>query len=108
MGVELTTTRLEDAAKWAKQSLVEKGSNWVREQRELATPIGDARELALLGPLRGIFEAGGGELYSHPIAFFLQTYARATTRIATNSSISAKPNTLIIGPFGPIVCERLL
>jgi NADH-quinone oxidoreductase subunit B len=31
MGVELTTTRLEDAAKWAKQSLVEKGSNWGRK-----------------------------------------------------------------------------
>ncbi len=31
MGVELTTTRLEDAAKWAKQSLVEKGTNWGRK-----------------------------------------------------------------------------
>jgi NADH-quinone oxidoreductase subunit B len=31
MGVELTTTRLEDAAKWAKLSLVEKGSNWGRK-----------------------------------------------------------------------------
>ena len=31
MGVELTTTRLEDAAKWAKQSLVDKGSNWGRK-----------------------------------------------------------------------------
>lgn len=31
MGVELTTTRLEDAAKWAKQSLLEKGSNWGRK-----------------------------------------------------------------------------
>ncbi len=31
MGLELTTTRLEDAAKWAKQSLVEQGSNWGRK-----------------------------------------------------------------------------
>jgi NADH-quinone oxidoreductase subunit B len=31
MGVELTTTRLEDAAKWAKQSLVERGVNWGRK-----------------------------------------------------------------------------
>jgi NADH-quinone oxidoreductase subunit B len=31
MGVELTTTRLEDAAKWAKQSLLERGSNWGRK-----------------------------------------------------------------------------
>jgi NADH-quinone oxidoreductase subunit B len=31
MGVELTTTRLEDAAKWARQSLLEKGSNWGRK-----------------------------------------------------------------------------
>ena len=31
MGVELTTTRIEDAAKWAKQSLVERGSNWGRK-----------------------------------------------------------------------------
>ena len=31
MGVELTTTRLEDAAKWAKQSLVERASNWGRK-----------------------------------------------------------------------------
>jgi len=31
MGVELTTTRLEDAAKWAKQSMLEKGSNWGRK-----------------------------------------------------------------------------
>ena len=31
MGVELTTTRLEDAAKWAKQSMLERGSNWGRK-----------------------------------------------------------------------------
>ena len=31
MGVEITTTRLEDAAKWAKQSLLERGSNWGRK-----------------------------------------------------------------------------
>ena len=31
MGVELTTTRLEDAAKWAKQSLLERGTNWGRK-----------------------------------------------------------------------------
>jgi NADH-quinone oxidoreductase subunit B len=31
MGVELTTTRLEDAAKWARHSLLEKGSNWGRK-----------------------------------------------------------------------------
>ena len=31
MGVELTTTRLEDAAKWAKQSTVERASNWGRK-----------------------------------------------------------------------------
>jgi NADH-quinone oxidoreductase subunit B len=31
MGVELSTTRLEDAAKWAKQSLIERGSNWGRK-----------------------------------------------------------------------------
>ena len=31
MGVELTTTRIEDAAKWAKQSLVERGVNWARK-----------------------------------------------------------------------------
>ena len=31
MGVELTTTRLENAATWAKQSLVERGSNWGRK-----------------------------------------------------------------------------
>ena len=31
MSVELTTTRLEDAAKWAKQSLLERGSNWGRK-----------------------------------------------------------------------------
>jgi NADH-quinone oxidoreductase subunit B len=31
MGVELSTTRLEDAAKWAKQSLLEKGANWGRK-----------------------------------------------------------------------------
>jgi NADH-quinone oxidoreductase subunit B len=31
MGVELTTTRLEDAAQWAKQSLVERASNWGRK-----------------------------------------------------------------------------
>ena len=31
MGVELTTTRLEDAAKWAKQSRLERGSNWGRK-----------------------------------------------------------------------------
>src|SRR5678809_343431 len=31
MGVELTTTRLEDAAKWAKQSKLEKATNWGRK-----------------------------------------------------------------------------
>ena len=31
MGVELTTTRLEDAAKWAKQSALERASNWGRK-----------------------------------------------------------------------------
>ena len=31
MGVELTTTRLEDAAKWAKQSAVERVTNWGRK-----------------------------------------------------------------------------
>ena len=31
MSVEITTTRLEDAAKWAKQSLVERASNWGRK-----------------------------------------------------------------------------
>ena len=31
MGVEVTTTRIEDAAKWAKQSLLERGSNWGRK-----------------------------------------------------------------------------
>jgi NADH-quinone oxidoreductase subunit B len=31
MGVELTTTRLEDAAKWAKQSNLERATNWGRK-----------------------------------------------------------------------------
>jgi NADH-quinone oxidoreductase subunit B len=31
MGVEITTTRLEDAAKWAKQSTLEKATNWGRK-----------------------------------------------------------------------------
>jgi NADH-quinone oxidoreductase subunit B len=31
MGVELSTTRLEDAAKWARQSLLERGANWGRK-----------------------------------------------------------------------------
>ena len=31
MGVEITTTRLGDAAKWAKDSLVEQGANWGRK-----------------------------------------------------------------------------
>jgi NADH-quinone oxidoreductase subunit B len=31
MGVEITTTRLEDAAKWAKQSALEKVTNWGRK-----------------------------------------------------------------------------
>ena len=31
MGVELTTTRLEDAATWAKQSTVERATNWGRK-----------------------------------------------------------------------------
>ena len=31
MGVELSTTRLEDAAKWAKQSTLDKVTNWGRE-----------------------------------------------------------------------------
>jgi NADH-quinone oxidoreductase subunit B len=31
MGVELTTTRLEDAAKWAKSSMLEKATNWGRK-----------------------------------------------------------------------------
>jgi NADH-quinone oxidoreductase subunit B len=31
MGVELTTTRLEDAAKWAKQSKLERVTNWGRK-----------------------------------------------------------------------------
>ena len=31
MGIELATTRLENAANWAKQSLVEQGSNWGRK-----------------------------------------------------------------------------
>jgi NADH-quinone oxidoreductase subunit B len=31
MGVELSTTRLEDAAKWAKSSMVEKATNWGRK-----------------------------------------------------------------------------
>jgi NADH-quinone oxidoreductase subunit B len=39
MGVELTTTRLEDAAKWAKQSLVERASNWGRKFSLFAYPF---------------------------------------------------------------------
>ena len=31
MGVELTTTRLEDAAKWAKQSALDRATNWGRK-----------------------------------------------------------------------------
>ena len=31
MGLELTTTRLEDAAKWAKQSALDRASNWGRK-----------------------------------------------------------------------------
>ncbi len=31
MGVELSTTRLEDAAKWAKQSTLDKVTNWGRK-----------------------------------------------------------------------------
>ncbi len=31
MGVEITTTRLEDAVKWAKQSKLEQASNWGRK-----------------------------------------------------------------------------
>ncbi len=31
MGLELTTTRLEDAAKWAKQGRVERVTNWGRK-----------------------------------------------------------------------------
>jgi len=31
MGVELSTTRLEDAAKWAKQSKLERVTNWGRK-----------------------------------------------------------------------------
>jgi len=31
MGVELTTTRLEDAAKWAKQSTLDRATNWGRK-----------------------------------------------------------------------------
>ena len=31
MGVEITTTRLEDAAKWAKASMAEKAVNWGRK-----------------------------------------------------------------------------
>ena len=31
MGLELTTTRLEDAAKWAKQSKLERATNWGRK-----------------------------------------------------------------------------
>ena len=31
MGVELTTTRLEDAAKWAKQSKLDRVTNWGRK-----------------------------------------------------------------------------
>ena len=31
MGLELTTTRLEDAAKWAKQSKLERVTNWGRK-----------------------------------------------------------------------------
>lgn len=31
MGVEITTTRLEDAAKWAKQSTLDKVTNWGRK-----------------------------------------------------------------------------
>ena len=31
MGVELSTTRLEDAAKWAKQSKLEQATNWGRK-----------------------------------------------------------------------------
>jgi NADH-quinone oxidoreductase subunit B len=31
MGVELSTTRLEDAAKWAKSSRLEQGANWGRK-----------------------------------------------------------------------------
>src|SRR5215475_10857224 len=31
MGVELTTTRLEDAAKWAKQSILDRATNWGRK-----------------------------------------------------------------------------
>jgi NADH-quinone oxidoreductase subunit B len=31
MGVELATTRLEDAAKWAKQSIADRASNWGRK-----------------------------------------------------------------------------
>jgi len=39
MGVELTTTRLEDAALWAKQSLVERASNWGRKFSLFAYPF---------------------------------------------------------------------
>ena len=31
MGLELTTTRLEDAAKWAKQSTLDRAQNWGRK-----------------------------------------------------------------------------
>jgi NADH-quinone oxidoreductase subunit B len=39
MGVELTTTRLEDAAQWAKQGLLEKGQNWGRKYSLFTYPF---------------------------------------------------------------------
>ena len=39
MGVELSTTRLEDAARWAKQSLLEKGANWGRKYSLFTYPF---------------------------------------------------------------------
>jgi NADH-quinone oxidoreductase subunit B len=39
MGVELTTTRLEDAAKWAKQSTLDRASNWGRKFSLFTYPI---------------------------------------------------------------------
>lgn len=39
MGVELSTTRLEDAARWAKQSLLEKSANWGRKYSLFTYPF---------------------------------------------------------------------
>src|SRR5690606_22557637 len=48
------------------------GHERVGEQRELTSPVATALDERLLRPSGGIFQTRGGELYSHPIAFFLQ------------------------------------